>query len=189
MIATDRGPRDAGGRRGPEGQADGNRPHDSTARTAPSGSPVEALLARLDGVRKSGRGWMARCPAHPDRHASLSIGEGTGGAALIHCHACCPVDAVLGAIGLTPSDLFPPRPGHCSDRKLSAEALAERRVWSIAALLPVLVEEVTVLKIAAADIIGARPISPEHYARLQLAEQRLEDALATLRPRLQEVLA
>jgi hypothetical protein len=31
------------------------------------------LLARLNGLSSSGDGWTARCPAHEDRHASLSI--------------------------------------------------------------------------------------------------------------------
>ena len=35
-----------------------------------------ALLARLDGVRRTSNGWIALCPAHPDRTASLSIAEG-----------------------------------------------------------------------------------------------------------------
>jgi hypothetical protein len=31
------------------------------------------LLARLKGVRRSGEGWTAKCPAHEDRQNSLSI--------------------------------------------------------------------------------------------------------------------
>lgn len=155
-----------------------------------SSAPVQALLSRLDGVRRTGRGWMARCPAHSDKHASLSIGEAPSGAALVHCHAACSTEAVLAAVGLEAGDLFPPRPdGHVSARALSAEALAERRVWSIAALLPTLVEEVTILQIAAGDIIAGRPIGAEHLQRLKLAERRIEDALTVLRPRLREVAA
>lgn len=28
------------------------------------GSPIDNLLQRLDKVRKAGKGWTARCPAH-----------------------------------------------------------------------------------------------------------------------------
>ena len=39
--------------------------------------PVQAVLDRLDGVKAQGvRQWSARCPAHPDRIPSLSIGVG-----------------------------------------------------------------------------------------------------------------
>jgi len=68
--------------------------------------PVGRLLDLLDGVRRSGEGWSARCPAHQDRHASLSVGEGADGQTLLHCHAGCTPGAVVSALGLTLSDLF-----------------------------------------------------------------------------------
>ena len=37
---------------------------------------LDNLLDRLEGVRKSGAGWTARCSAHDDRRASLSFGRG-----------------------------------------------------------------------------------------------------------------
>jgi hypothetical protein len=40
---------------------------------------VEAILARLQAVRRSGRGWVAHCPAHEDRSPSLSVREGWDG--------------------------------------------------------------------------------------------------------------
>jgi hypothetical protein len=39
---------------------------------------IDDFLDRLDRVKRSGSGWTARCPAHEDRHASLSVGEGDG---------------------------------------------------------------------------------------------------------------
>jgi hypothetical protein len=73
------------------------------------------VLDRLEGVRRSSDGWCAECPAHPDRHASLSIGVGNQGAVLLHCHAGCTTEAILQALGLSFADLFPnsrsrPRP-------------------------------------------------------------------------------
>jgi hypothetical protein len=53
-----------------------------------------ADLARALGGRKSGEGWMARCPAHDDRNPSLSIND-RGGRVLVHCFAGCPQDAVI----------------------------------------------------------------------------------------------
>jgi putative DNA primase/helicase len=71
-----------------------------------SGSPVENLVERVH-ARRSGKGWIAKCPSHDDHTPSLSIDEGIGGCALLKCHAGCDADAVLSAIGLTKRDLFP----------------------------------------------------------------------------------
>jgi len=65
------------------------------------------ILDRLDGVRETGGGkWMARCPAHDDRRASLSIGIGEDGRTLLRCFAKCSTEAILDKLGLRPSDLF-----------------------------------------------------------------------------------
>lgn len=55
------------------------------------------LLARLNGVSRSGDGWTARCPAHEDRHNSLSIHK-RDGRWLIKCHAGCEWEGIIGAL-------------------------------------------------------------------------------------------
>ena len=72
-------------------------------------TPLETLLARLPNARKAGNGWSARCPAHDDRRASLSIAQGDDGTALVKCHAGCDTAAILAAVGLKLADLFPPK--------------------------------------------------------------------------------
>src|SRR6516164_2548450 len=74
-------------------------------------TPIEALLAKLSGAKKTGNGWSARCPAHDDRRASLSISAGDDGRALVRCHAGCTAEAVVSAVGLTLRDLMPERGG------------------------------------------------------------------------------
>src|SRR5688500_12259879 len=69
--------------------------------------PVERLLAKLPDAKQVGKGWSARCPAHEDRRASLSIAEGDDGRALVKCHAGCKADAICAAIGLRVLDLMP----------------------------------------------------------------------------------
>ena len=64
------------------------------------------LAARLD-AKATGDGWEARCPAHEDHRASLSINSGENGRVLLHCHRGCATDAVLSALNLKPGDLFP----------------------------------------------------------------------------------
>jgi hypothetical protein len=72
-------------------------------------TPLETLLDRLPGAKKAGNGWSARCPAHEDRKASLSIAAGDDGTALVKCHAGCDAAAIVSALGLTLADLFPQR--------------------------------------------------------------------------------
>ncbi len=69
----------------------------------------DEILARFSDVKQSGNGWIAKCAAHDDGTASVSISKGSDGRALIHCHAGCTVEAVCTALGLTLSDLFPPK--------------------------------------------------------------------------------
>ena len=66
---------------------------------------LENLLSHLQGVTGSGSQYTAQCPAHDDRHNSLSVTE-KDGKILLHCHAGCPYDEVVKALGLRPEDLF-----------------------------------------------------------------------------------
>jgi hypothetical protein len=51
-------------------------------------------------VQARGSGFLAQCPAHADHTPSLSIDEGSDGAALIFCHTGCRFIDVLDALGL-----------------------------------------------------------------------------------------
>jgi 5S rRNA maturation endonuclease (ribonuclease M5) len=70
---------------------------------------LELVLGKLDGVRQQGGYWMARCPAHEDRQASLSVKRGTEQPVILHCHAGCELDVILDGIGLTRADISKPR--------------------------------------------------------------------------------
>jgi hypothetical protein len=67
---------------------------------------INALLACFKAVRPNGSGWSALCPAHEDQHNSLTIAVGDKGI-LVCCHAGCPAEAVVAAVGLNLRDLFP----------------------------------------------------------------------------------
>ena len=68
---------------------------------------VNEFFGRLRGVRKSGNGWIACCPAHDDRKASLSISvDGRATKILVHCHAGCQPEAICSAAGIDIRDLF-----------------------------------------------------------------------------------
>ena len=68
---------------------------------------VQDFLRRLEGVT-GGRGgqWTAKCPAHDDRHNSLSISTGDDGRILLRCHAGCSAEKITDAMGLSVKDLF-----------------------------------------------------------------------------------
>ena len=67
---------------------------------------VDRFLGQVGGVRRSGDGYAARCPAHDDRNASLSVGVGDDGRVLVKCHAGCTAEEITAAVGLTIADLF-----------------------------------------------------------------------------------
>ena len=71
-------------------------------------SALDRVLAKIPSAKRSGDDWQAKCPAHDDRHASLSIGEGEDGRVLLKCHAGdgCTVEEITRAMGLRPADLF-----------------------------------------------------------------------------------
>lgn len=56
-------------------------------------TPIEIVLARLDGVTGRSPSWMARCPAHDDHQASLHVTKSQTGA--------CSFIAMRDAVGPT----------------------------------------------------------------------------------------
>jgi hypothetical protein len=64
------------------------------------------LIARGLQAKRSGDGWMAKCPAHDDHNPSLSVTLKLG-KVLLHCHSGCTQEAVVDALrgrGLWPSE-------------------------------------------------------------------------------------
>lgn len=87
------------------------------------GEPIAAVLDALTRAgctpKQHGDAWSARCPAHDDRDPSLSIGIGTDARVLLHCHAGCPAEAIVGTLGLAMRDLMPTPMGET--RRLPAQ--------------------------------------------------------------------
>ena len=63
------------------------------------------VLAQFPDARRSGDGWKARCPAHDDRVASLSISQSEKGW-LLTCPARCAPKVIVDKVGLSMADLF-----------------------------------------------------------------------------------
>ena len=56
------------------------------------------ILQRLDGVKKVGDGYMAKCPCHADNTPSLSVKE-ENGKLLIHCFGGCSYTDIMTELG------------------------------------------------------------------------------------------
>lgn len=66
---------------------------------------LEEICRLLQIDRKTPGGYQARCPAHDDHKASLSISEGEKGVVL-NCFVGCSVEEICSALGLELKDLF-----------------------------------------------------------------------------------
>lgn len=144
---------------------------------------VEILLARLDGVRPSGKdSWRARCAACGGKSRDkVSITAAPDGRILLHAFCGCPAADVLQAVGLTLADLFPERlaPETPEDRR-RARLLARQAGWGAA--LELLEFEARVVLIAGREIAADKALSDDDLQRLALALDRIESARSELRP-------
>ncbi len=70
---------------------------------------LDELLLALQGVQRSGANYKARCPAHDDRTASLSVTRGDSGKILLKCFAGCSYNDIITALGFSTAQLFPPK--------------------------------------------------------------------------------
>lgn len=143
--------------------------------------PASLMLARLEGVIQTGKGWRARCPSHGGRSASLAIAQGDNGRLLVHCFAGCQVHEVLGAIGLQVGDLF-------MRRDLRSMSPAERSQLREAALLPkwraahdVLAHCAAVTLAAANQIAEGMPLDDDDLTILRMTCLKIFDAQEVLR--------
>lgn len=138
-------------------------------------TPADALLSRLDGVRRTGPDrWVARCPAHDDKRASLGVRELDDGRVLLHCFSGCGVEDVVGAAGLALADLFPPSSARHAVK-------GERRPFPAADVLRAVAFEALVVSVAAVDLARGRKLSDEDRERLRLAAGRLQEAADAVR--------
>ena len=71
---------------------------------------LNRIIDKLENVKETGdQTFTARCPAHDDSRNSLSVRLSDDQTCLIHCFAGCDTRDVVSAMGLTMSDLFPPK--------------------------------------------------------------------------------
>jgi hypothetical protein len=137
-------------------------------------SQVEAFISRLDKVKGRNGSWTACCPAHKDKSPSLSIREGQDGRVLVHCFAGCSVHEVVGAVGMSVNDLFPP------DEKRKEYGHAKPSVkasFYSSDLMRIIGFESLVVQIAAIDMANGKKLSDTDRERLTVASQRIQEAM------------
>ena len=144
----------------------------------------DQVLARFRNLRRSRRGWTARCPAHDDRANSLSIAIGDDHRTLVHCFTGCRTSEIAAAAGLTTRDLFanghaPSASGRARPRALSPLEEARRDVLHLARRQPWADEGVT-LVYQLSDWIRLNRKKVHELGRLAVAEtESTWDILAT----------
>jgi len=132
-------------------------------------SNIETILSRLEKIKRAGTGrWMARCPSHKDKTASLSLRDLDDGRILLHCFAGCNAGEVLGAIGLTINDLFPER---------LPDGRPERRPFPASDVLRAIAIEAQVISIVAVDVAQGVMIDSSVKDRVLLAVSRINAGL------------
>lgn len=130
---------------------------------------VDTLLSRLEKVKGRDGSWMACCPAHADGSPSLSIKALPDGRILLHDFGGCGTDAVLGALGLTVSDLFPER--------LPEHSYPKVRAFTAMDALRALTFEGTVLALVGSDIAEGKAVSEIDAQRVRVSVGRIATAL------------
>lgn len=138
-------------------------------------TPIEGLLQKLEKVKGRNGSWTARCPAHADKGPSLAIREADDGRILLHCFAGCETAAVLGAVGMDMTDLFPPdekRREYPQNGKPSMKP-----AFFASDLMRIIGFEALVVQIVAFDIANGKPLSKETQDRMLVAYQRIDEAM------------
>jgi hypothetical protein len=130
---------------------------------------INNLLGRLSKVKSTGRNsWLACCPAHDDRSPSLSIKEESDGHILLHCFAGCSAVDVVGAVGVDIGDLFPEQVHH--------KAPVKKKFYATDILEAIKFESQIVL-LAAFELKKNKPLDETDLQRLQLAYERIREAV------------
>jgi hypothetical protein len=93
---------------------------------------------------------------------------------LVHCFGGCDVQTVLGAVGMDMADLFP----ECDERLDHSQVSKPiKPAFYASDLLRIASFECLVVMIAAYDMRRGKKLSEEDLARLETAQQRIEEVV------------
>jgi hypothetical protein len=130
---------------------------------------ADKLLSRLQRVKRTGPGkWVASCPTREDKSPSLAIRETDDGRVLLHDFGGDSVEAILAAVGLTFTDLYPAQPG--------TFAKPVKRPFNASDVLALVAFESTVAVLVVSDVVNGKIVTDQDFERLLVAAQRLGNA-------------
>lgn len=131
---------------------------------------ADILLQHLSKVKRTRPGsWLACCPAHADKTASLSIRELDDGRVLAHCFAGCSVEEILSVTGLSFDALFPPRE--------IQHGKPERRPFPCSDILRAIANEALIVLLSAKTVARGVALPEYEVNRLLTAVSRIQAAL------------
>lgn len=133
-----------------------------------SAAPIDRILALVSKAKQRQPGqWSACCPAHDDKGPSLSVRELPDGSVLVYCFAGCGAAAVVAALGLEMSDLFPPR------EKTGREPARPPRLLTAPQALELLETEARLVAVAAGNLMHGVILNQCDLDRLTQAAGRI----------------
>ena len=156
----------------PSGRAAGARAFTSTNSNVnyiSNEDNIGLLLSLLTKVRPNGHGqWTACCPSHKDKSPSLAIRQTDDDKILLRCFAGCSAYEVVSAVGLSLSDLFPPREANHST--------PIKNPFPASAVLRCIQSETLIVATAACNMANGVVLIKEDLERLVIAASRIGGA-------------
>lgn len=131
---------------------------------------IESVLAALKKVKKTGNNrWVACCPAHGDKNASMSVMLTNDGRVMVHCFSQqCDFMDIAKSAGLKARDFFPDSFDYTSN--------SGRINYNASDALQCLEHELYVARIAIHGLVSGKGISKEDYERIAIAHSRILSA-------------
>lgn len=130
---------------------------------------IHDILSRLDKVRQTGSAnWLACCPAHQDKHPSMTLHEASDGRILVTCWAGCSFGQIAEAVGLGWEPWFP--------EKIEHHLPKVRRPYPASDVLEATYMESLITATAACNLANGVEMTAADKERLMLAHERLSAA-------------
>lgn len=132
---------------------------------------IDALLNNLNKVKRTGDGkWLACCPSHNDKTASLAITDNGDGRILINCFAGCDTYSVLSAVGLDWGDVMP-------EKQLGHNLKPVKQVIYASDALKIIQYEARIVMASAFAISNNKPLSLDELERLKKSMNMINKAV------------
>lgn len=132
---------------------------------------IESFLSRLNKVRSNGNGkYMAQCPCHADKTASLAINDMGDGRILINCFAGCDTYSILRSVSLDWDAVMP-------DKSPSETYKPVKQVIYATEGMQLIRFEAQIVTYCAFKLKNNTPLSVDDLSRLEVAMQRINKAM------------